>query len=115
PIPIAGLFTGGAADLMVMAEDLDAVSDEDDAFGTKFLIVIRDVINIGNNALGSIASSDILLQDLLTSTGFLAEGDAVTAPLQVGVKQVKVAFDAAETLMEILVLAGAIQHRAHAT
>jgi hypothetical protein len=112
PIPLAGTFTGMAADTIEMYQDLEALPP--DSTFTTTAVVFRDATMILNNLLGSLASLDQWVQDAATGSVVFAEVDVVTAPIQEGLKDIKLVLDGIQLGLDIVIAASAQYNATHA-
>lgn len=113
PIPVVGLLTGAVADTVVIFQDLDTLRNEPSSY-TEKVMLLRNVVNLINNAVGSLASLDIWVQDAAAASVVGTVVTPVTAGILEGIKGVKIVLDGIEIFLDVVVAAGAAYNASHA-
>jgi hypothetical protein len=113
-IPGWGLVAGLASDSLNFASDLTSIPTSSNARFATDLIVFRNFVNIGNNAVGHILYVDQLVQDGLAGSVVGAEFTPLTAAANEVLGGVKVALDEVQMGTDILVEVEALYEANHA-
>jgi hypothetical protein len=103
PFPIIGLMTGALSDALGLAQDLESIPDPGNSPLATGVIVTRDVLALINNMLGGAAALDQQIQDAATSSGVGAVADAVTVPVNDGIKTIKLYMDGVQLFLDVAI------------
>jgi hypothetical protein len=113
-IPGWGLLAGLGADSINFAQDIAAIPTSENSELTTVLVVFRNLVNIGNNAVGHILYVDQLIQDGLAGSVVGAEFTPLTAAANEVLSSVKVGLDSVQMGTDIVIEVEALYESNHA-
>ncbi len=114
-IPGWGGIAGMASDVLSAYSDLKAVPNNDNGELVSDLILVRSLLTVVNGALGHVLYVNQLVQDGLAGSVIGAEFTPLTASLNETLSFVKIILDIGNGMTDVLVEAGAMYGRDHAT